>query len=293
MKSQVWGSLLLLLLGMVFLPGQAQASNLTINFDDLGLNEVCNFTIYGGNSTICPPPTSSPLVVVSTQYQASDGVTFSDCLTSAEVGGACPTFPGGNPYVVMVESNTGFAANPPTTDGQTLPNVIGLGLVTSDPNGNSPPTSATVVMNNGGTSSGVSLILTFTNAASNLTFDAYDNNTTPLGQQFAQANITYNNGANTATVNLLTTTGCGPTGGGPCPGNPNFNGLFPDPQDLSAFPNITRLEILNDTDANGTAFDNFAFSTTESQAAPEPSPLMLMGFGGLLLVVRRVIARKH
>lgn len=61
----------------------------------------------------------------------------------------------------------------------------------------------------------------------------------------------------------------------------------PDLVDLSAFSGITRIEIVNITDAAGIGLDDFRF--TLSSAVPEPSTwaMMLLGFGGMGVALRR------
>jgi hypothetical protein len=226
------------LLGVALLAGQAQASIVTINFDDL--TPGCD---PAGNTAACAAPAGSQVVQVNNQYLISDGVTFSST----------------DPYVVLVESGTGYQTS-------STPNVISTGT-----------TTGAIV----GTSS-INLILTFTNPVYNLNFDAFGNDTTAPGGTFAQADL-YENGSAvpTQTINLIATNGSA------------FSGLQADHQDLSAFAAITKLVIRNNTDANGSAYDNFNFNTSggTTGTAPEPSTLLLTGLFGMVWAGRRLLAR--
>jgi len=235
LKSHKWGTTLL---GVVFLAaGSAQASIITINFDDLAQNELVSNGVSG--------PSVSPVLIVSNQYAVTDGVTFS----------ASSTDPGS--FAVLVESHTGYNTSTP-------PNIITVGTTTG------------LLMYN----SAVSLTLTFANAASNLNFDAFANDSTAPGNAFALADIYQNGSLTPTTISLLATTGSA------------NNGTQADPQNLSAFPNITKLVIRDDTDIAGTAFDNFTFSATASPV-PEPSTFLLLGLGGMFWAGRRFVARKN
>jgi hypothetical protein len=171
------------------------------------------------------------------------------------------TGPGGFDYEVLVESGTEY--------NTSKPNVIATGFVSGGP----PPTSQTL---EGGSS--VSLILTFTNPVYNLNFNAVGNDSTAPSTQFAQANVFQNNSLTPTTVSLMTNS------------SGNSGGLNPDPQNLSAYPGITKLVIFNDTNTDGTAYDDFVFNN--SGPAPEPSTLLLTGLCGILWAGRRFAARK-
>jgi hypothetical protein len=232
MKPQILGGALL---GVALLAGQARAAIITINFEDL--TPGCN---PPGSTATCASPAGTNVIIVSNQYLLSDGVTFSAT----------------NPFVVLVESGTGYQTT-------TQPNLITTG-------------------NSSGTVIGsplINLTITFANPAFNLKFDAFGNDTTPAGQTFAQADIFQNNSSTATTINLTATNGA------------SFSGTHADPQDLSAFPAITKLVIKNDTDAMGSSYDNIIFSTADSPT-PEPSTLLLTGLCGIVWAGRRFLARK-
>lgn len=171
--------------------------------------------------------------------------------------------PGGPTLVVLVESGTGY--------NDSKPNDISLGL-----------SSGQILYPQTG-----QLILTFQTPALNLNFDVYGNDSAypAAGAAFAVADIYENNSPSvTATFNLMTQS-CAVA---PC----NLNGINTDHQDLSAFPNITKLVIRNDTDVNGSAFDNFSFSAA-APSVPEPSTLLLTGLCGIVWVGRRFLARQR
>jgi hypothetical protein len=237
MKSRISG---IVLLGVATLASRAQASNVTINFDDLAPG--CTAI----NTSPCASPRGSQVIIVNNQYLAADGVTFSASST----------------YVVLVESGTGYNTS-------STPNVITTGNATGTVLGS--PT--------------INLIVTFTNPVFNLTFDAYGNDTTPQGNIFAQADV-YENGSGTPAqtgINLIAANGAA------------FNGVQPDHLDFSAFQGITQLVIRNDTDTNGTAYDNFNFTTNSSDPStvPEPSTLLLTGLCGIVWAGRRFLAHKN
>jgi hypothetical protein len=171
------------------------------------------------------------------------------------------TFSSNGNFVVLVESGTGY-----NTTSQ--PNIISTGT-----------TLGTIVG-----SPSVNLILTFANPVFNLNFDAYGNDSTSPGGTFAQADL-YQNGSSTPTqsnVNLIATNGNA------------FNGIQPDHQDLSAFAGITKLVIKNDTDVNGSAYDNFSFTVNggSNPPVPEPSTLLLTGLCGIVWAGRRFLTHK-
>jgi hypothetical protein len=224
MKSQISG---IALLGVSLLAGQARATIVTINFDDLAQTG---------------PPAGSTVIPVDTQYLVSDGVTFSTTLN----------------HIVRVLSGT-------TYNTSTKPNVICTGTrsfidCTQD------------------------LTLTFANPVDNLSFDAFGNDSTPNGGTFALADV-YQGGVDTHPNIPLTVSG----------GSTLVNGFFginADPQTLN-FTGITKLVIHNNTDTNGTAYDNFSFGTSGSTgAAPEPSTLLLTGLCGIVWAGRRFLAHK-
>jgi hypothetical protein len=218
MKSQLWGTILL---GVALLAGQAQASIITINFDNLP------------NAT-----------VVTNQYT---DVTFG-------------SIPG---EVIMTWAN-----NPPFQG--SAPNLICTG------------TTAPLTLdceNN--------IILTFSVPVSNISFTAYGNQNAD-GTSFATADVFQNNSPTpTQVVPLLVSH---------TPHTPAICGSTPDcvgdPQTLN-FTNITQLQIVNNNDPNGTAYDDFSFTTQDPTQAPEPSTLFLTGFCGLAWIGRRILARQR
>jgi hypothetical protein len=220
MKSQLWGTTLL---GVALLAGQAHASIITINFDDLP------------NATVIPVG------------------HYTDVNFSSSPG-----------EVIMTWSN-----NPPYQGSS--PNLICTG--TTSP-------QALDCMND--------VILTFSVPVSNISFTAYGNQNAP-GTSFATADV-FQNGNNVTPsqiVSLLVSHT--PHTPALCNGTADCVG---DPQTLN-FSNITELKITNNTDPNGTAYDDFSFTTQSSPTAPEPSTLLLTGFGGLLWVGRRFLARQR
>jgi hypothetical protein len=226
MKSQISG---IALLGVALLAGQAQASIVTINFDDLPHD--------GGTAGALPP--NNVLIVVGSHYPS---VTFSSTAN----------------HVVMVLSGTSYNTS-------SAPNVICTG-----------------------TSSGFidcsqDLTLTFTSPVDNLSFDAFGNDSTPNGGTFALADV-FQGGVDNANIPLIVSGGSTPVNG--------FLGINADPQTLN-FTGITKLVIHNNTDINGTAYDNFSFDTGSStDVAPEPSTLLLTGLCGIVWAGRRFLAHK-
>ena len=181
-----------------------------------------------------------------------------------------------NQYAGVVFSSTGgdvvltTAQNPPYTG--SAPNLICTG----------------VALPVGTVDCSHDLILNFTAPVNNLQFDAFGNQT-PLGGTFALADI-FQNGILTQTNHVLMVTHADHNAG--CPGPPNTTpDCAADHQDLSAFAGITQLVIHNNTDTNGTAYDNFSF-TAQAAPAPEPSTLFLVGLGGFVLASRRFQVRK-
>lgn len=250
MKSHLWGTALL---GVALLVGPAQASLVTINFDDLAQNE------FVSNGSV------SPVLVVSNQYFAADGVTF--CVSDS--GPTCPVNP---PFVALVESGTSYHTS-------STPNIITTGM----PNGN---------LQSGST---INLILTFQTPVFNLGFDAFGNDAVSPGSEWAMADV-YQNGSSTptTTTSLLTClngVNCAtPEFNG---GTSNDNGTFGDHETLAG-PNITKVVIRNDANVAGTAFDNFSFNLPDPPpTAPEPSTLFLTGLCGIVWAGRRFLARKR
>lgn len=109
-------------------------------------------------------------------------------------------------------------------------------------------------------------IIDFTNPVNALTFWAIEPN---VAGPTAQFNV-FENGSYSATVNFIS------AGGSP------YNQLV----DLSAFSNVTRLEIvsiLNDpTNENGIGWDTFSF-----EVVPAPSSAVLLAIGGIAMGRRR------
>jgi len=215
MKLQISG---VALLGVTLLAGQARASNVTINFDNLG-----------------------PFVIVTNQYPS---VTFS----SIQFG-------------EVVETT---AQNPPYKGSP--PNLI-------------------CTFNGGTMDCAADILLVFTAPVDNLTFNAFGN-ITPTNGTFAVADV-YQGGASPSHTQNLTVShtqaqdalaGC-PIAAPDC---------IADPQALN-FTGITKVLIRSNSDANGTAYDDFSFSTS---SAPEPSTLLLTGLCGIVWAGRRFIARK-
>lgn len=128
------------------------------------------------------------------------------------------------------------------------------------------------------------LILTFTSPVDNLTFNAFGNRTL-APSQFAQADVFQTGGVSTLNVPLFVshTTYCA---------SPILD-CAADPQSLN-FIGITKVVIHNNTDPNGTAYDDFAFTPDASQASsPEPSTFILMGFSGLVLAAGNAFRRRR
>jgi hypothetical protein len=231
MKSQISG---IAMLGVALLAGQARATVVTINFDDLAQTG---------------PPAGATVIPVTTQYLASDGVTF-----SSTAG-----------HIVMVLSGTAYNTS-------SKPNVICTA-----------------------TSGGIidctqDFTLTFANPVSNLTFDAFGNDSTPNGGTFALADV-FQGGVDNANIPLIVSQNqpgtCTPVDHSGCP-----TGVNADPQTLN-FTGITKVVIHNNTDVNGTAYDNFSFGTSGStNATPEPSTVLLAGLCGIVWAGRRFMARK-
>jgi hypothetical protein len=219
MKSQIMG---VMLLGVALLAGPSRASVVTINFDDL---------------PPIGPPAGSTVVSVTTQYLASDGVTFSTVAGS----------------VIMVLSGTGYF-----TDSK--PNIIcSTGIGTIDCNQD--------------------ITLTFANPITDLSFDAFGNDSTPNGGTFALADV-YIGGVDTnPNIPLIVSQG----GTDPL-------GMNADHQTLN-FTGITKVVIHNNTDVLGTAYDNFSFDPP-APGVPEPSTLLLTGLCGVLWIGRRFVASK-
>ena len=245
MKTQISG--IVLLLGVALLAGQARASIVNINFDDLtpGCNPPGSTAACATPAGIAPPLPGSHVIIVTNQYFVSDGVTFASS----------------GQFVVLVESGTGYNTT-------STPNVISTG------------NAAGAVLG----APSINLILTFANPAYNLMFDVFGNDTTPNGSTFAMADV-YQDGVVT-TIPLLVS-----QGGTPVNGNTGVNA---DHQDLSAFAGITQLVIHDDTDTNGSAYDNFSFDTGggTDTSVPEPSTLLLTGLCGIVWTGRRFRARK-
>jgi len=163
------------------------------------------------------------------------------------------------------------AQNPPYTG--TAPNLICTGGV--------PLALGTVDCSH-------DVIINFSSPANNVHIDAFGNQTT-TGMTFALADVFQNGVLTHQNLNLIVTHTDHNAG---CPGPPNTTpDCAPDPQDFSAFPGITELLIHNNTDTNGTAYDNLSF-TLAAVPGPEPSTLFLMGFGGFAWAGRRFLARK-
>jgi len=125
------------------------------------------------------------------------------------------------------------------------------------------------------------LILTFTSPVDNLTFNAFGNRTFAPGQ-FAQVDV-FQGAASTLNIPLFVshTTYCA---------SPILD-CAPDPQSLN-FLGITKVVIHNNTDPNGSAYDDFTF-TTQASATPEPSTFLLMGFSGLVLAAGNAFRRRR
>jgi hypothetical protein len=126
------------------------------------------------------------------------------------------------------------------------------------------------------------ITLTFTTLVDNLAFTAYGNQTVAPGQ-FALADV-YINGILTDTnipLNVSHTVHCAA----------NTFDCAGDPQALN-FTGISKVVIHNNTDTNGTAYDDFSFTVEGSAATPEPSTLLLTGLCGIVWAGRRFLARK-
>jgi len=221
MKSHVLG---VVLLGVALLAGQARASIITINFDNLG-----------------------GFVTVTNQYPS---VTF-----SAD---------GGDVVLTVAQA-------PPYQSSQ--PNLICTGPVGG-------PADCTA-----------DITLAFTNPVDNLSFGAYGN-ITAFGGTFAKADV-YQGGASPSQANIPLTvkhTKADDTAAN-CP--PTAADCVSDPQSLN-FTGITKVVIHGNSDNNGTAYDDFSFSTIASVTtdAPEPSTLLLTGLCGIVWTGRRFLARK-
>ena len=127
------------------------------------------------------------------------------------------------------------------------------------------------ILCSGSTSAGIDCLqdtyIDFTNPVKNLTFWAIEANVAGVTAQF---NV-FESGSLSATVDLLV-----PVGGA---GNNEF-------VDLSAFTNVTRLEIVNilndPNNENGIGWDTFSF-----RVVPTPGTAVLAGFGALGLMSRR------
>jgi hypothetical protein len=213
LKSQISG---VALLGVALLAGQARASIVTINFDDLG-----------------------PFVTVTNQYP---NVTF-----SAGNGDVVETTPQNPPY-------TGSPAN--------LICTFYAGTIDC----------------------AADITLTFATPVDNLTFDAFGNQTA-VGLRFAVADV-YQGGVTPTSQNLTVSH----TQAQDIAANCAIIDCLADPQTLN-FTGITKVVIRNNTDPNGTAYDNFSFDPPDP-TAPEPSTLLLTGLCGLVWTGRRFLTRK-
>jgi hypothetical protein len=181
------------------------------------------------------------------------------------------TFSSAGGDVVLISSQ-----NPPYTG--TAPNVICTG----------------VALPIGTVDCSHDLILNFSTPVNNLTFDAFGNQST-VGTQFAEADV-YQNGVLTQPNVSMIVTHFSHTQG--CPGLPNtIPDCLPDPQDFTAYAGITQLIIHNNTDTQGTAYDNFSFIPTSDPedlpiGTPEPATWLLTGLGGFVWAGRRFLTRK-
>jgi len=126
------------------------------------------------------------------------------------------------------------------------------------------------------------ITLTFSTLVDNIDFTAYGDQT-PAPGQFALADV-YQNGILThpnIPLDVSHTVHCAaPTLD--CAG---------DPQALN-FTGISQLVIHNNTDPNGTAYDDFSFTVESSSPSPEPSTLLLTGLCGIVWAGHRFRARK-
>jgi len=188
-----------------------------------------------------------------------------------------------NQYAGVTFSSSGgdvvliTAQNPPYTG--SAPNLICTGTIAL------PVGTVTVDCTH-------DLIMQFTNPVDNLTFNAFGNQS-PLGSTFAQADVYQNNVLTHADINMIVTHASHTQD---CPVGSTTPDCDPDPQDFSAFPGITELIIHNNTDINGTAYDDLNFVANDPKDfpidSPEPASLSLMGFGGFLWATSRFLAAR-
>ena len=131
------------------------------------------------------------------------------------------------------------------------------------------------------------VILTFASPVDNLSFVAYGNQTLAPGS-FAQVDIFFAVGPAILNMPLHVshTVHCDdPT-----------QDCIGDPQNLN-FTGITQIRIHNNTDNNGTSYDDFSFNyeggtPTQTGTVPEPSTLILTGLCGIFWTGRRYLPRR-
>ena len=116
-----------------------------------------------------------------------------------------------------------------------------------------------------------SVIVNFTSAVNNLTFVGTGVNNTGV---VAEIDV-FQNGIFSSTVDMI-----------------GVGTINPVPVNLSAFSNVTSIDIHNVTDAAGIGWDDFIFNTG-SASVPEPASIFLLGIGLLSLsgFRKRLLAR--